>query len=52
MKNSFMNLALPIWIFSEPLPPIGNKDKDYHPLYLGPVKFIPSSKYFILLNLF
>ena len=22
MRNSFMNLALPLWLFSEPLPPI------------------------------
>lgn len=22
MRNSFMNLALPMWLFSEPLPPI------------------------------
>ena len=21
MKNSFMNLALPLWLFSEPIPP-------------------------------
>lgn len=21
MKNSFMNLALPLWLFSEPMPP-------------------------------
>lgn len=22
MRNSFMNLALPLWLFSEPLPPL------------------------------
>lgn len=42
MKNSFMNLALPLWIFSEPEPPIKAKDKDYDPILMGPVKAIPS----------
>jgi len=38
-----MNLALPLWLFSEPLPPIQNKDKEYDPILLGPVKAIPSN---------
>lgn len=42
MKNSFMNLALPLWIFSEPEPPIKAKDKDYDPILMGPVKAIPA----------
>lgn len=42
MKNSFMNLAIPLWLFSEPLPPIQNKDKDYDPILMGPVRCIPS----------
>lgn len=37
-----MNLALPLWIFSEPEPPIKAKDKDYDPIIMGPVKAIPS----------
>lgn len=41
MKNSFMNLALPVWLFSEPQPPIKAKDKDYDPILMGPVKAIP-----------
>jgi len=45
MKNSFMNLALPLWLFSEPLPPIYNKDKDYDPIVLGPIKAIPNGIY-------
>jgi len=36
-----MNLALPLWLFSEPMPPITQKDKDYDPIVLGPVKAIP-----------
>jgi len=42
MKNSFMNLALPLWLFSEPMPPLLNKDKDYDPIVLGPIKAIPN----------
>jgi len=41
MRNAFVNLALPFWVFSEPQPPIQNKDKDYDPILLGPVKAIP-----------
>jgi hypothetical protein len=53
MKNSFMNLALPLWLFSEPLPPNIMKDKDYDPIVLGPIKAIPSGTYFyILLRIF
>ena len=26
-KNAFINLALPLWLFSEPMPPIKNVDK-------------------------
>jgi len=41
MRNCFCNLAIPLWVFSEPLPPIKNKDKDYDPILLGAVKAIP-----------
>ena len=44
MKNSFMNLALPLWLFSEPMPPLLNKDKDYDTIVLGPIKAIPNGK--------
>lgn len=40
-KNSFMNLALPLWVFSDPLPPIEHEDKAYDEILLGPVKAIP-----------
>lgn len=39
--NSYMNLALPLWVFSEPMPPIQHKDKAYDDVFLGPVKAIP-----------
>jgi ubiquitin-activating enzyme E1 len=41
IKNSFMNLALPLWLFSEPLAPIKAVDKDYDPIVLGPIKAVP-----------
>jgi len=41
-RNAFCNLAVPIWVFSEPLPPIKNKDNEYDEVLLGPVKAIPS----------
>jgi ubiquitin-activating enzyme E1 len=42
MRNVFVNLALPLFLFSEPLPPTKALDKDYDPVLLGPVKAIPS----------
>jgi ubiquitin-activating enzyme E1 len=41
-RNAFCNLAIPMWVFSEPLPPIKNKDKDYDPILMCAVKAIPS----------
>ena len=40
-KNSFINLALPLWLFSEPLPPIQTKDKGYDVINLTSSKAIP-----------
>ena len=37
-----MNLALPLWIFSDPLPPIKNIDITYDPIMMGPTKAIPA----------
>ena len=45
MKNSFMNLALPLWLFSEPLPPLQNKDKEYDPIMMGASFAIPKSNF-------
>jgi len=41
MRNSFMNLALPLWLFSEPLPPIQAQDKEYDEVLMGPVRAVP-----------
>lgn len=40
-KNAFLNLALPLFILSEPLPPIKTKSVDYDPVAIGPVKAKP-----------
>lgn len=40
-KNGFVNLALPLWLLSEPLPPLKTVSKDYDPIILGPVKAKP-----------
>lgn len=41
MKNSFMNLALPFWLFTEPSSPIKAKDEENSIITLGPVKAVP-----------
>ncbi|XP_026190766.1 ubiquitin-activating enzyme E1 2 [Cyclospora cayetanensis] len=40
-KNAFINLALPLWLFSEPMPPLKSVDKDYEPVTGGPVRAKP-----------
>jgi len=41
-RNAFCNLAVPIWVFSETLPPIKNKDVEYDEVLMGPVKAVPT----------
>jgi len=40
-KNVTINLALPLWVFNDPLPPIMNEDKEFDPIMCGPIKVIP-----------
>ncbi|EGR27187.1 ubiquitin-activating enzyme e1, putative [Ichthyophthirius multifiliis] len=40
-KNSFINLAIPLYLFADTLAPIAQKDKEYDEIVLGPVKAIP-----------
>lgn len=41
-RNFFSNLAIPIFMFSEPSPPVVRQDKEYDEIVLGPVKAIPA----------
>ncbi|CAJ1353041.1 unnamed protein product [Effrenium voratum] len=40
-KNAFVTLALPLWVLSEPLPPVKTVSKDHDPIIMGPVKAKP-----------
>jgi ubiquitin-activating enzyme E1 len=40
-KNAFVNLALPLWLFSEPMPPLKTVSKDHDPVVMGPVRARP-----------
>lgn len=40
-KNVTINLALPLWVFNDPLEAIVNVDKEYDEIMLGPIKVIP-----------
>jgi hypothetical protein len=43
-----VNLAIPLFVFSEPMPPIVNTDKAMDPILFCPVKAVPPSKFLIL----
>jgi len=40
-KNAFVTLALPLWVMSEPLPPLQTRSKEYDPIIMGPVRAKP-----------
>lgn len=41
-KNVTANLALPLWVFNDPIEAIVNVDKEFDPIMCGPIKVIPS----------
>lgn len=42
-KNVTINLALPLWVFNDPVEAIMNEDKEFDPIMCGPIKVIPDS---------
>ncbi|KAK6589605.1 ubiquitin-activating enzyme e1 [Cryptosporidium xiaoi] len=40
-KNSFINLSLPLFVITEPLPPHKTKSKEYDPIVGGPLRAKP-----------
>jgi len=40
-KDAFVSLALPLWVLSEPLPPVKTVSKEHDPIVMGPVKARP-----------
>lgn len=40
-RNAFVNLALPLFVLSEPSPPLRTRSKAYDPILMGPVKAYP-----------
>lgn len=44
-KNVTANLALPLWVFNDPIEAIVNTDKEYDPIMCGPIKVIPGSTF-------
>lgn len=41
-RNSFNNLGISFWLFSEPNAPIKHKDIEYDEVAMGPIKAIPN----------
>lgn len=50
-KNVTINLALPLWIFNDPIEAIVNTDKEFDPIMCGPIKVIPGSISFSMQSL-
>jgi ubiquitin-activating enzyme E1 len=44
-KNVTINLALPLWVFNDPLEPIVNTDKEFDLIMCGPIRVIPGSNF-------
>lgn len=42
MRGTYMNLAVNLFVLTEPAPKIEHQDKDYDPFLLGPVKALPN----------
>jgi ubiquitin-activating enzyme E1 len=47
-KNVSINLALPLWVFNDPLEAIVNKDKTNDIIMGGPVKVVPGCRFNII----
>jgi len=44
MKNTYLNLEVPLHVSSEPVKPKKTTDLEYHPAYMGPIKVFPTGK--------
>ena len=44
-KNVTINLALPLWVFNDPIEAIVNTDKEYDPIMCGPIRVVPGSTF-------
>lgn len=40
-RNSFINLAIPLFVFTEPIEATKNKDVEMDPIMFGPIKAVP-----------
>lgn len=49
-KNLTCNLALPLWVFNDPIDAIVNTDKEFDPIMCGPIKVVPGSTYPFIKN--
>jgi len=50
-KNLTCNLALPLWVFNDPIEAIVNTDKEFDPIMCGPIKAIPGSTFYVMKSL-
>lgn len=45
-KNAFVSLALPLWLLSEPLPPVKTTSKEHDPIVMGPARSLSRAFWF------